>query len=196
MNMSKRTIALIALLIVATAFLLALAITPQKPTSPQTLAPSPTKIPALAESVLSVSPNPLILTAGTVKQGSVNIDINTGTNKVTAVQLELFYDPLILKNVDINTASAGAGFFDNPIVLLKNIDANNGRITFALGITPTGTPKIGSGTVATITFSGQSNTPTQTQISFLPKSLVTASGITSSVLKQSLSGLVIFQSAQ
>ncbi len=190
--MSKRTIALIALLIVATGFLLALAITPQKPTT-TTQSLSPTKIPAIAESILSISPNPLVLTTGTAKQGSVNIELNSGKNKVTAVQLELSYDPLVLKNVEINTASSGAGFFESPNVLLKNIDDKNGRITFLLGITPTGNPKTGIGTVAVLTFSAQSNTPGQTEINFLPKSLVTANGITSSVLKQTLHGIVIFE---
>lgn len=190
--MSKRTIALIALLIVSTAFLLALALNPQSKTTPKTIAPAPTKMPVLADSILSISPNSLTLPTGRAQNGTLNIDINTGRNKVTAVQLELSYDPSIFKNVEISSPS-GQGFFENPIVLLKNIDSKNGRITYALGIAPTGNGKSGAGTVATITFQAQSNTPLQAQFTFLPKSLVTAEAVTSSVLKQGQAGVIIFE---
>lgn len=106
--------------------------------------------------------------------------MNTNENSVTAVQLELHYDPAILGNISI---TAGP-FLNKPIELLKTIDKTDGNITFMLGLPPAQQPVQGKGIVATITFSKLvSTTAKTTEFKMLSSSLVTASGIDSSVLR-------------
>lgn len=171
--MSKRTLALIIVLIIVTSILVALAVTPQKPSAPLTVAPTPT--PA-AQTALTFSPNPLTIASASA---TVDVLVDTQTNGVTAVQLELSYDPKVITSIDIKPGS----FFSNPAELLKTIDAKEGKISYALGILPSDVAKKGQGIVATITLRTTLAVGQPTQISFLPKTLVTASGITSSVLK-------------
>lgn len=181
--MSRRTLALISVLIVITAFLLVLALTPQKPTAPYTTMARPT--PILAQTSLMLIPSALAVSTST-PSATVDVVIDSGNNKVTAVQLELSYDPKVISQVDIATPSAGTSFFDNPVTLLKTIDTVKGTISYAIGIQPTGTAKKGKGTVAIISFRPIGSAPQTTSIIFLPKTLVTAEGISISVLKESL----------
>jgi len=88
------------------------------------------KKPATAQTTLVLKPNPLFTTSAS--QSAVNIQINTKKNKVTAVQLELSYDPLLLKNVSI----VPGPFLRENIELIKTIDESQGRISYALGIPP------------------------------------------------------------
>lgn len=111
---------------------------------------------------------------------SIPVNIETGKNKVNAVQLELQYDPKVLTNVAV---SPGA-FFKNPVVLLSQIDVKTGRITYAFGIGLKDQGVMGKGVVVTLSFEVKSATPQQTSILFLPKTLVTAEDTTKSVLKQ------------
>ena len=100
---------------------------------------------------------------------------------MTAVQLEVAYDPKAVSNVRVTQGA----FFTNPVVLLNANDTTTGRISFALGIAPAQEPVNGKGTVATISFTpNPAATATQTEIQLLPKSLVSARGIAASVLKQ------------
>lgn len=152
-------------------------------TSKTTSTPSPTSaLSPFAESVLSLRPNPLSLDAG--GKGLINVDLETNTNEVTAIQLELQYDPKAIRNVSIKPGL----FFSNPIELRKIIDSVNGRITYMLGISPTQDPLTGSGTVAQISFAKVPNTAlTETEMKFsqteLSESIVTATGVDLSVLK-------------
>ena len=84
--------------------------------------PKPAVIP---ETSLSMTPNSLSLTSGTT--ALVNIAINT--NQIPKViQLEMSYDPHLLFNVNILPGN----YFVNPEIVLENIDAKNGRISYAL----------------------------------------------------------------
>lgn len=108
---------------------------------------------------------------------SSDVDIETGENKITAVQIELSYDPEALTNVDIKPGV----FVPNALVLLKKIDPVEGRITLALAL-PLGQKGIqGQGNVAVITFTQKENSTSA--VNFLPKTQVTAEGISQSVLK-------------
>lgn len=186
--MSKRTLLLIFVLAALAALFLNLAL--KKPS--QVPAPTPTQIPTptpVAQSELnfgslsSYTAAPIDGSSGGLMH-SLPILLKTGTNKVTAVQMELSFDPKVLKIVAV-TAEA---FFPNPVVLLNKLDQKNGRISYALGISPQDSGRKGQGTIATLTFESLVQTPTQTAVQFLPKSLVTAEGVTESVLKSTGSG--------
>ena len=191
--MPRKTLALISGLVIVTVILFVVALNAgqqeEAPSTPQPTGsaqgeqePVPT-IPAF--SVLSIGPEGTSVGPG--QRGSVDVTINTDQNNVTAVQLELGYDPNLISNVDVTPGD----MFPNPLVLLDNNDPQNGRYTFAVAITPSGEPFNGTGTVATITFTtNAAGLGKETQIGLLPTSLVTARGVKDSVLK-SATGTVV-----
>jgi hypothetical protein len=181
-GMPKRTFILILLLVLITVGLLAIALLPGVK-SPLVATPAPAL--NYVQTQLSFSA-PITATPSGYK---TDVLISTGKNKVTATQLEVAYDPKILTNVNIKPGA----FFTNPTILLKKVDAVNGRLTYVLGIGLGGTPATGKGTVATITFSTvASATATQTSINFEPKTAATAVGYAQSVLKQTTGVLFSF----
>lgn len=156
-----------------------------------TLVPT-SQVSPLGQSVLSLIPNPLKLDA--LNKGTIDVNIETGGNEVTAVQLELQYDPSAITNVTVTPS----GFFTNPVELLKRIDIQNGRITYMIGISPAQDPISGSGTVAKISFQKVKGTRlATTEIKFSKtansESLVAATGIDQSVLKQANSTTINLQ---
>jgi hypothetical protein len=190
-DMPRKTLALISGLVLVTVILFIVALragqsqnapsTPTTNTTAQT-APQPT---TPAHTVLSVGPNPLTVAAGT--QGSAQVTIDASDNDVTAIQLEIGYDPTVLSNVKVTPGT----LIQNPAVLIDKNDPQAGRYTYAFGITPNGTPIKGTGTAATITFTVKAGAVAkQTQLGLLPTSLVTARGVANSVMK-SATGTVI-----
>lgn len=182
--MSKKTLALIISLVILTAVLLVIALSTKEQktaTNNNPAAPQASPTPA-AQSVLTLTPATLNLTSGTSGTQTVNVEISTGENQVTAVQLEMAFDPKIIKNLAIKPGT----FFDSPTILLpvNPTETASGRVSYALGIAPAQDPKSGNGVVATITFTVTPAAGTnQTSLTLLPKSLVTARGIGPSVLK-------------
>lgn len=167
----SRTLILILVLILSAVGLIALSLN-NKPQSATTVIPV-----SLAQSTLSLT-SPRASSSGTLTS---DVLINTNANKVMATQLELSYNPNDITIVDVNPGL----FFKNPTELLKKIDADNGRITYALGVAFGQKGISGRGVVATIAFTKLKTTGT-TQIDFLDKSLVSGEGLTQSVLKLTL----------
>ncbi len=179
--MPKKTLALISGLVLVTVVLFVIALrsnqqTTQGPTpTGTTTQASPT--PDVAHSVLALKPNPVSVLPGGA--GRVEVELNPSDNPVTAVQLELSYDPKAVRNVQI---TPGPLFTGGAQIINKN-DPVGGTFTYAIGITPSQTPVTGSGVVAVITFTaGSAGT---SQLTLQPTSLVTARGVASSVLKSS-----------
>jgi len=177
--MSKRTLLLIVILTVITAGLLILAVSSQHEEAPQlaNTSPSPTTAPATVILGLTQS------TPATGGVKSVDLNVDSGASKVTGVQIELAYDPNVLTNV---TVTPGA-YIQNPVVLFNRVDQKNGRITFAEGVSPTGAESVGisgTGVAAVIKYSvSPGATGSTTTLHFLSKTVVTAEGVTTSVLK-------------
>lgn len=182
--MSNRTLLLIGLLlIIATSLVLVALNSPYSPTvAPSPIAPPPVTLP-VEESVLRFD-DPVIATESAASNTanvtySLPLIINTGRNAVTAVQVELAFDPKVLAKVSVNPGS----FFNNPIVLLNEVDESTGKISYALGISPQDNGIRGEGVVAMISFQTKVASPTATSVTFLPKTMVTAEGVSQSVLK-------------
>ncbi len=151
---------------------------------------SPTRLPpSLPQTTLRFDPNPIKLD----KDGKVHAKIymDTKENKVSAVQLELAYDPKVLSFVSIEPED----FFANRQEIIKRIDAQRGRITYAVGITPQqrSTPIQGEDTIVEIVFTPVSSTVKETNITFLPHTMVTALGIQNSVLRKTTNGNVLIE---
>lgn len=181
--MSKRTLFLIFALFVITLVLLMMAI--YQPTAPKTI-PTPIVKEPVAQTTLSFGA-PIIATTSSAFTLNyfLPINISTGKNRVTAVQLELQYDPAVLTNVAVVPDS----FFANPNVLLNQIDTKTGRISYAFGIGLSDQAVVGKGTVANLTFSVRAGIPEKTAIIFLPKTLVMDEEVVQSVLKASTNAL-------
>lgn len=181
--MSKRTLFLIFALFVITIVLLLMAL--YQPQAPKTIPAVAPKEP-VAQTILSFG-NPEIATSSSVSvtNYSLPININSFKNKVTAIQLELQYDPQVLTNVSVVPGS----FFTKPEVLLNQIDSKTGRISYAFGTGLTEPSVVGKGIAATLTFSAKAGIAQQTAIIFLPKTLVAAQGINQTVLKSTTNAL-------
>lgn len=184
--MTKKTLILVLGLITLTSLLLVLALSQNKNTQEKAPIIETVSTPSLKQTNLYLSPNSLVVSSST---GEINVDLSTEENNVTAVQLEMAYDPKILGGIDIKPGD----FFDNPDVLMKTIDQKNGRISYALILPPDSLARKGTGTVAVISFKVLNKKAEQTTISFLPKTLVTAEGVDPSVLKTSTGATIIFQ---
>lgn len=140
------------------------------------------KIASDAQSTLALAPNPVVLDEN--NSGSISVILDTKTNYVTAVQLELLYDPKAITNVIVKSSK----FFAKPVELMNRVDKNTGRITYMLGISPAQDPISGKGEVAVITFNKVAGTQIKgTKFSFSrtenSESIVAATGIDLSVLK-------------
>lgn len=191
--MPKKTLALISGLVLVTVvlFVIALKSNQQSTQAPSTSTPStatqPSPTVSMAHSVLSLSPNPVTVVPGV--QGKVDVNIDTSDNAVTAVQLEIAYDPKVLSNVQVTPGS----LFQNSIALINKNNPTTGRFTYAFGRTPSQEPVSGKGAVATISFTAKASAQ-PSQLTLLPTTLVTARGVATSVLKSSTGTQVIVQS--
>lgn len=196
--MSKKTLALIFGLCAITILLVYVALNqkamlPTIPQQPQqvvnkTSTASPT--PAPAETVLSLSPNPLTVSAST--PATLDVVINSNGQKITAVQLELTFDPKVVTIVSVAQPTKNP-FIANVFPLMNKIDAKTGRVSYAVGVSPSAQSPTGAGRVATITLRTNLAAGEQSVIQFLPKTLVTAEGILNSVLKSTAGATVIGQ---
>lgn len=186
--MPRKTLALISGLVLVTVVLFVIALqASQKPKQAQT-APTAaaTPKPAIpAHSVLTTNPNPVIVGPGRVGEVAVNLD--TSDNDVTAVQLEIGYDPNVISNVKVTPGA----MFVSPVVLLNKNNPTTGRYTYAIGVPPNGAVLKGQGVVANVSFvTNATALGKSTQLGILPTSLITARGFDKSVMK-SATGTVV-----
>lgn len=171
--MPKRTLTLIIFLVVATVGLVVLSVYNKPKESGETVK-TPTA-PTYAQTTITLS-NPV--ESSTSGMYETNVEISTGSNKTTAVQLELSYNPKELLNVEITPGE----FFTDPVVLLRKVDEVTGRISLAIGIEPVGEAVSGTGIVASISFELNSGI-TSSSINFIDKTQVSAESELKSVLK-------------
>lgn len=176
-HFSKRTLLLILVLIAITGGLLYLALRQQTNTQTVAVLP-PTPTPSPAHSTLWLVQEPQ---SSTSASQIVDVDINGFSNSPSGAQINLSYDPNLLSNVVVKSGT----YFNNPAILLNNVDSTNGRITFVLAIQPQGNPATGSGVLATISYTILPTSNPTTTLSFLPKTEITQLGILGSVLKNS-----------
>lgn len=185
--MPRKTTILIVILALITGVLIFLAIRSDKTQEfvNKTLNNStPTPIVISPYATLSF-PTQEIDLSGKIGTQSVDVMIDTNSQPVAGVQVELSYDPTILTNMRTSspiTPILGA----KPLVLINKVDPTQGRISYAAGITATNGEVNGRGSIVTLSFTVNSAKGVPlTQISFLPKSMVTSLLTPESVLKSS-----------
>jgi hypothetical protein len=117
---------------------------------------------------------------------SAAVVINTGNKPVSAVQLAISFDPIVVKNISIIPDE----FFKRALVLMNKVDYATGTIFYAAVVPPNAPPQQGKGVVARLSFNFARGSINPTNLDFLPNTKVTARGVDSSILKQS-SGITI-----
>ena len=176
-----KTVLLIILLALVAGGLTYLAISPKNEVNNPTVAEKEPVNPA--DTTLSIDPT----VKETANTYSSTVTIDTGKNEVIGVQIELYYDPKVITNVNI----VPLDFFASSTEILKKLDPVNGRISYALA-TPLGdNGKRGQGNIAKITYSsvlGQE--ATIASFSFLPKTEVSGIGTNASLLKAANDGTI------
>jgi len=176
----NKSILLVVGLVILTAVLLVLSFMVKK-SSPAPTATTKTQA-SFAQTDLSISENPR--TASTSGSYETDVNITTGANKITGAELVLSYDPKVLTNVDIKPGS----FITSPTVIQKKIDSTQGTITLIFGTAQGAKGVSGTGQLAVISFTKTS--AVDTDINFLPDTLISAEGYDQSVVSKTTSATI------
>lgn len=125
-----------------------------------------------------------------VEPRTIPLMIQTGTNAVSTVQVELRYNPL-----QVTVASITPGdFLPEPEIILSDIDNTRGRINYALTTSSPASQIKGGGTLVVLNMAA-TNTASisgNTQIEFLPKTAVRSQDSLSSLLQSTENLLITF----
>ena len=182
-----KTVLLIVLLALVAGILVYVAVSPKK-SNPGITTNSTKEAKNPADTILSINPS---VKDEALSTYSSDVLVDTGSNTINGVQLELYYDPSIITNVTINSGN----FFSPSVELLKKIDQSNGRISYALSVLPGQKGESGKGTFATINYTViPSLTSDRTSFNFLPKTEVSGENTSGSLLKSTNDGDVIIES--
>ncbi len=176
----NKSILLVIGLIILTVVLLVLSFMVKK-SSPAPTVTTKTQT-SFAQTNLSISENPR--TASTSGSYETDVNINTGANKITGAELVLSYDPKVLTNVDIKPGS----FISGPTVIQKQIDTTQGTIKLIFGTSQGAKGIQGTGQLAVISFTKTS--AADTDINFLPDTLISAEGYDQSVVNEMTSATI------
>ncbi len=112
------------------------------------------------------------------------VNIDSGKNSVVGVQLELYYDPSLITNVNVTPLD----FFPQAVEVLKKIDDKNGRISYAITVSPGETAVKGQGQLVKINYTPIGNKGISGVINFLPKTEVSGESTAGSLLKSTSDG--------
>ncbi len=112
------------------------------------------------------------------------VNIDTGKNSVVGVQLELYYDPSLITNVTVTPLD----FFPQAVEVLKKVDDKNGRISYAITVSPGEAAVIGKGQLVKINYTPIGNDGISGVINFLPKTEVSGESTSGSLLKSTSDG--------
>jgi len=112
------------------------------------------------------------------------VNIDTGKNSVVGVQLELYYDPSLITNVTVTPLD----FFPQAVEVLKKVDQPNGRISYAITVSPGEAAVIGKGQLVKINYTPIGNEGISGVINFLPKTEVSGESTSGSLLKSTSDG--------
>lgn len=112
------------------------------------------------------------------------VNIDSGKNSVVGVQLELYYDPSLITNVIVTPLD----FFPQAVEVLKKVDDKNGRISYAITVSPGEAAVNGKGQLVKINYTPIGNNGISGVINFLPKTEVSGESTSGSLLKSTSDG--------
>ena len=197
-DMPKKTTILIIILAIITGILIFLAVRSDRSLEEgkaPIAATTPTPVVTKPYADLSFSIDPLDVSKSTTTQ-SIDILVDTNNKPVSGAQVELSYDPKVLTNVTLTPPLQNPFFGASPEILINSVDPTQGRISYAVAIANNDSQKTGKGIVATLNFTVNKFAGVPfTQITFLPKSAVTAFSSQASVLNRSTPLQIIVSNA-
>lgn len=184
--MHKQTIILIVILALVSGVLIFLAITNQDILKNNQSKVVPSVAPVKKTTKVFFNPANIDLSASTASPtSSVSIMVDTGGEQIAGVQAEMQYDPKAITDVKLIPAAGSTDFFGpNSTILQNDIVSTTGRISFAIGISPTEDGKSGVGKIATVTFKKAVGAPATSMITFIDKTLASQLNVNESVLKE------------
>ncbi len=171
-HLSSRTLGFIAFVAVGTIYYVYSQLPQPTPVTINEVAQAPTGTVDLSLTSPLIAPN---------QTATVNLQISAGETKVSAVAIELTYDPTSLQIPDISRGD----FFS---VTLANPKIDNGKISFVYAVAPDSGGKNGSGTVATLRFSPKR--AGNSAFTFTSNTLVAAVGDNSNALRSASSASI------
>lgn len=183
-NIPGKTLVLIAILITLTVVLLGIAISIGRKSATRqvvTLSPTPQMVEKTAE--IYFSPSSLDLSVGS-SSATVDIIANTGKSPVTGVQVDISYNPSLISNVRVLPPDDNLSLFGpaSSYTTLFTDTKTPGKVSFALGINPTDSPKTGKGSVGKISFSVVKGATPTAELSFGEGTIVTSKETQESIL--------------
>ncbi len=137
----------------------------------------PSRAPAnQPQTKLKFTPNPLTVKPNGTLETEVFLEANE--NKVTGIHYEIAYDPKVFAFVSLEPVDLLGG----KKIIQNSVDRKTGIITFEAVVNPSTTPPIiGSDETVEIILRSISNS-SQSQITFLPGTKITAEGIDGNAL--------------
>lgn len=149
------------------------------------------------EKTATIAFSPTSVDLATSTSATVDIIVTAGNTPITGAQVEINFDPTVVRNPRIlppDTTNSLFGTATSFIELFNEVDPKDGTINYAIGIQPTGNPVVGAGSIGKLTFTVvRGNTPSS-QISFGEGTAVTISGADESVLNTTTPLTITLQS--
>lgn len=159
---------IITILLLITAVLIFAAVTTKRENLPGAV-PSPSIEPY---ALLSFSPEILNITDSSASATqTVDIVLDTNGKGAFGAQIELQYDPQVITNVKLTTPN-NPFFGTSSAELINIISQEEGRATYAIGISPNENEKKGVGAIATLSFTVDTSRNRSTEITILPISSI------------------------
>lgn len=150
-----------------------------------TPSPSTTPTPSAKKNLVQLTILPSQITTAVDKTINLQIKISAPTSKISGVELYILFDPKVFS---VEKIEAGQ-FFNQPAVLLKEIEKTKGIISYALGSLQ---PQKGEGILATLTLKVQTTTPAiGSSINFSNQTKVADIGINGQNALSSTTGTII-----
>lgn len=185
---SPRTLILIGILAIIAVILIFFALQMNSNTSTQTpggengAQEQPT---SAVEKTATVAFSPTNVNLVTSTSATVDIIVTAGNTPITGAQVEINYDPTVVRNPRILPPDTGNSLFGTAtsfIELFNEVNAEENSINYAIGIQPNGNPVVGAGSIGKLTFTVVRGTNPTSQITFGEGTAVTIQGAQDSVL--------------
>ncbi len=153
--MSRQTALLITFLALITGILVFLAVKSDSPylSKKDTHEITPRIQKSVVKSaVLSFLPAQIQATSNILTDYTTAIRIDTKDTFISGAQVELSYDPAIIKQMTITPSSENSFFGNDSIVLFNQVNQSAGKITYAVATTASGQARKGAGIITTLHF--------------------------------------------
>lgn len=137
------------------------------------------------EKTATVAFSPTNVNMVTSTSATVDIVVTAGNTPITGAQVEIAYDPTVIRNPRIlppDSANSLFGTATSFIELFNDVNTETNTINYAIGIQPSGNPVVGAGSIGKLTFTVVRGTTPTSQITFGEGTAVTVQGAQESVL--------------